>query len=145
MSETITSAFTTIGLDIEDGIAVVTLDVPNAPVNTLTPTVMEEFKRLFELLSNETAIRGAVLISGKPDIFIAGADIEQFLTLTSAAEAEQLSLDGQLMLGKLERLRVPVVAAIHGACLGGGLETALACAYRIGTEHPKSVLALPDV
>ena len=146
MTATMTaSAFTSFRLDLEDGVAIVTLDQPNAPVNTLTHTVMEEFKRLFELLNNETDIRGAVLISGKPDIFIAGADIEQFLTLKSAAEAEQLSLDGQLLLGKLEKLRVPVVAAIHGACLGGGLETALACAYRIGTDHPKTVLALPEV
>jgi 3-hydroxyacyl-CoA dehydrogenase/enoyl-CoA hydratase/3-hydroxybutyryl-CoA epimerase len=139
------SALTTMRVDLEDGVAVVTLDVPNAPVNTLTVTVMEEFARLFELLTNDMSIRGAVLISGKPDIFIAGADIEQFLTLKSAAEAEQLSLDGQLLLGKLEKLRVPVVAAIHGACLGGGLETALACAYRVGSDHPKTVLALPEV
>ena len=146
MTATMTaSAFTTMRLDLEDGVAIVTLDVPNATVNTLTPTVMEEFARLFELLANDTSIRGAVLISGKPDIFIAGADIEQFLTLHSAAEAEQLSLGGQLLLGKLERLRVPVVAAIHGACLGGGLEAVLACAYRIGSDHPKTVLALPEV
>ena len=146
MTATMTaSAFTTMRLDLEDDVAIVTLDVPNAPVNTLTKTVMEEFGALFELLTNETQIRGAVLISGKPDIFIAGADIEQFLTLKSAAEAEQLSLEGQLMLGKLEKLRVPVVAAIHGACLGGGLETVLACAYRIASDHPKTVLALPEV
>src|ERR1700694_2964538 len=132
MTETLTSAFTTVRLDLEDGVAVVTLDVPNAPVNTLTQTVVEDFTGLCEFLSNDMAIRGAVLVSGKPDIFIAGADIEQFLELKSAADAEQLSLAGQLLLSRIQKLRIPLVAAIHGACLGGGLETALACAYRIG-------------
>ena len=146
MSETITmSAFTTLRLELEDGVAVVTLDVPNAPVNTLTQTVVEEVTRLCEFLTNDMAIRGAVLISGKPDIFIAGADIEQFLLLKSATDAEQLSLAGQLLLGRIQGLRVPLVAAIHGACLGGGLEATLACAYRIGSESPKTVLALPEV
>ena len=69
-------------------------------------------------------------MSGKPDNFIAGADIDEFLELRTAAEAEALSRDGQELLNRLEKLRVPVVAAIHGACLGGGLEAALACAYR---------------
>jgi 3-hydroxyacyl-CoA dehydrogenase/enoyl-CoA hydratase/3-hydroxybutyryl-CoA epimerase len=86
-----------------------------------------------------------VLISGKPDTFIAGADIEEFLKVRSADDAERLSLDGQSLLDRVEQLRTPVVAAIHGACLGGGLETALACAWRIGTDHPKTVLALPEV
>ena len=61
------------------------------------------------------------------------------------ADAEALSRGGQALLERLEALRVPVVAAIHGACLGGGLETALACRYRIATDHPKTVLALPEV
>src|SRR5204863_68941 len=76
---------------------------------------------------------------------IAGADIEEFLPLKTAADAERLGRDGQILLDSLERLRVPIVAAIHGACLGGGLETALACRYRIGTDHPKPILGLPEV
>src|SRR5262249_53813869 len=86
-----------------------------------------------------------VLLSGKPDTFIAGADIDAFETFQSAEEAAALSALGQRMLARLERSRAPVVAAIHGACLGAGLETALACADRIATEHPKTVLALPEV
>ena len=89
--------------------------------------------------------RPPCFISGKPDTFIAGADIEEFLEVRSAEDAERLSLDGQSLLDRLEQLRMPVVAAIHGACLGGGLEMALACAYRIATDHPKTVLALPEV
>src|SRR2546423_13591511 len=68
-----------------------------------------------------------------------------FLEVKVGEEAEQASYTGQKMHSRLERLRVPVVAAIHGACLGGGLETTLACAWRIATEHPKTVLGLPEV
>src|SRR2546423_13349553 len=68
-----------------------------------------------------------------------------FLEVKVGEEAEQASYTGQKMLSRLERLRVPVVTAIHGACLGGGLETTLACAWRIATEHPKNVLGLPAV
>jgi 3-hydroxyacyl-CoA dehydrogenase/enoyl-CoA hydratase/3-hydroxybutyryl-CoA epimerase len=139
------TAFETFRLDNEAGIAIVTLDLPGEPVNTLTAKVTEEFSRLFELVEGDESMRGVVLISGKPDIFVAGADIEQFLTLKRQSDAEQLSRAGQMLLARLEFLRVPVVAAISGACLGGGLETALACSYRIAADTPKTVLGLPEV
>jgi 3-hydroxyacyl-CoA dehydrogenase/enoyl-CoA hydratase/3-hydroxybutyryl-CoA epimerase len=90
-------------------------------------------------------IKGVVLISGKSDGFVAGADIDQFPTLKSAQDAERISKMGQYLLNRLEKLRAPVVAAIHGACLGGGLELALACRYRVATDHPKTAFALPEV
>ena len=139
------AAFTNLRLDLEDGVAVVTIDVPGKPVNTLDAGVIAEFGRVFEFLEGEPSVRGAVLISGKPDNFIAGADIEQFLALKTAKDAEALSRSGQELLARLERLRVPVVAAINGACLGGGLEASLACAYRIASDSPKTVLAVPEV
>ncbi len=131
--------------EIDDGIAILTFDMPNEPVNKFNRRVKDELIALFDRLAADQSIIGAVLLSGKKDIWVAGADIEEFLELTTPAEAERLSRDGQQMLDKLETLRVPVVAAIHGACLGGGLEAALACAYRIATDHPKTVLALPEV
>jgi len=139
------AAFTNLRLDLEDGVAVVTIDVPDKPVNTLDAGVIGEFGRVFEFLESEPSVRGAVLISGKADNFIAGADIEQFLTLKTAKEAEALSRSGQELLARLEKLRVPVVAAINGACLGGGLEAALACSYRITSDNAKTVLAVPEV
>jgi 3-hydroxyacyl-CoA dehydrogenase/enoyl-CoA hydratase/3-hydroxybutyryl-CoA epimerase len=134
-----------ITLTRDAGVAVLSLDVPGAPVNTLSLALAEELRVIFDEIERDSAIVGAVLISGKSDNFIAGADIEQFLEFKTAEDAEQASYTGQKMLSRLERLRVPVVAAIHGACLGGGLETALACAWRIATEHPKTVLGLPEV
>ena len=134
-----------LSVDVTDGIAVITFDLPNESVNKLTRAVKDEFVALVTRLERDMTVHGAVLISGKPDVWVAGADIEEFLQLKTAADAERLSRDGQMLLDSLERLRVPIVAAIHGACLGGGLETALACRYRIGTDHPKTILGLPEV
>src|SRR5207247_2396940 len=75
----------------------------------------------------------------------AGADIEEFVAITTAAEAERLSASGQAMLERVARFAKPVAVGIHGACLGGGLEFALACHYRVATDHPKTQLALPEV
>jgi 3-hydroxyacyl-CoA dehydrogenase/enoyl-CoA hydratase/3-hydroxybutyryl-CoA epimerase len=136
------SAFTT---QRENGIAVVTFDLPGEPVNKLTAAVRTELDALLNTLRDNTDIRGVVLISGKPDNFIAGADIEEFTSLTTQAQAERLSFEGQESVSRVETFHQPVVAAIHGACLGGGLELALACHYRIATDHPKTQLGLPEV
>ncbi len=136
------SAFTT---ELHDSIAVVTFDLPGEPVNKLTAAVKVEFEALLIRLRDDADIRGVVLISGKSDTFIAGADIEEFTALTTQAEAERLSFEGQEMVSRVETLPKPVVAAIHGACLGGGLELALACHSRVATDHPKTQLGLPEV
>ncbi|HEX6536210.1 MAG TPA: fatty acid oxidation complex subunit alpha FadJ [Gemmatimonadaceae bacterium] len=134
-----------LAVEMVEGIAVVTFDLPGESVNKFTPAVLEEFGALVDRADRDTSIRAVVLRSGKPDVFIAGADIDQFLTIHSAQDAEAMSRDGQQRMDRLEQCRVPIVAAIHGACLGGGLEAVLACAYRIGTEHPKTVLGAPEV
>ena len=134
-----------LSIEVTDGVAVVTFDLPNESVNKLSRAVKDEFVALVTRLERDPAIHGAVLISGKPDVWIAGADIEEFLQIKTSADAERLSRDGQMLLDSLERLRIPIVAAIHGACLGGGLEAALACRYRIATDHPKTILGLPEV
>ena len=139
------SAPTAVSTRIEDGVAIITLDLPGEPVNKLGAVVKDEFEALFDRLDRDPSVTAAVLISGKPDSFIAGADIEQLVALSTAEEAEALSREGHRLLERLERLRFPVVAAIHGACLGGGLEVALACRWRVATDHPKTVLALPEV
>ena len=129
-----------------DGILVLTLDVPGEKVNTLGRRMMGEFGELLTRLETRTEeVRGVVLRSGKPDGFIAGADIKDFTAIRSALEAETLSREGQALLGRLEALPMPVVAAIHGPCLGGGLETALACRYRVVSDDPKTVVGLPEV
>lgn len=134
-----------ISIEMHDGIAVVILDLPNEPVNKINRAVKDEMAMMFDRLDRDDSIRGAVLISGKPDNFIAGADIDEFLQIESAGDAERMSREGQALVENFETSRVPFVAAIHGACMGGGLEAALACKWRIVSDHPRSVLALPEV
>ncbi|MFL5618186.1 MAG: fatty acid oxidation complex subunit alpha FadJ [Gemmatimonadaceae bacterium] len=132
-------------LDHENGIAIVTIDLPDEPVNKVTAALRTEFAELFGRIESDTTVQGVVLMSGKPDTWIAGADIDEFLSLHSVTDAESLSRGGQALLARLESLRVPVVAAINGACLGAGLETALACHYRVASDDPRTVLAVPEV
>jgi 3-hydroxyacyl-CoA dehydrogenase/enoyl-CoA hydratase/3-hydroxybutyryl-CoA epimerase len=136
------SAFT---LSLENGIAILTLDLPGEPVNKITGGVRAEFEELLFQIRNDAALRAVILISGKPDNFIAGADIEEFTELRTQVEAEALSREGQELVGRVDDYPKPIIAAIHGACLGGGLELALACDYRIATDHPKTILGLPEV
>ena len=131
--------------DLQDGVAVLTFDLPGEPVNKLTAAAKAEFEGEFGALQADPAVRAIVLVSGKPDTFIAGADIEEFTRLRTPAEAEALSRDGQEMIAAVEASPKPVVAAIHGACLGGGLELALACRWRVATDHPRTQLGLPEV
>jgi len=136
---------TALSVEVADGVAVVTFDLPGEPVNKFSKAVIAEFVAVFDRIERDASVRGAVLISGKADTFIAGADIDQFLEFTSAADATRESAEGHKLMDRLEHGRVPWVAAIHGACLGGGLEASLACAYRIAGDSPRTVLALPEV
>ncbi len=131
---------------VEDGIAMVRLDQAERPVNVLSRDLVEELTAVIgRLEAPDSGARAAVVISGKPGVWIAGADIEEFGALESAADAEALSRTAHRLLARLEGLRIPVVAAIEGAALGGGLEVALACTYRIATDSPKTQLGLPEV
>lgn len=134
-----------LSVSIEGGVAIIVYDQVNSPVNTLNSRLGPEFEQLFSRIASDHTITSAVLLSGKTDSWIAGADIDELASATTPLQAEQLSRTGQQLLDKLAAMQKPIVAAIHGAALGGGLEVALACHYRIATEHPKTVFALPEV
>lgn len=128
-----------------DGVAVITFDVPGEAVNTLGEGTGREFDALLSELSSDAGVKAVVLISGKADSFVAGADIKMIANVATAADAERLSREGQAGFTRLEAMRFPIVAAINGACLGGGLEWALACTWRIATDDPKTSLGFPEV
>ena len=130
-------------VQMDADVAIVTLDMEGQPLNTLSTRLAESFGAVLDDIGRRGA-RAIVLVSGKADSFIAGADIEQLLATRSQQEAERMSREGQAFFDRLEQSRLPIVAAIHGACLGGGLELTLACTYRIATDHRKTVLALPE-
>ena len=145
MTATATSApARALTVDLRDGIALVTIDLPDESVNTLDLRLRDEFTDFLYRLERDASIHAAVLASGKPDVWIAGADVAELSAMTAAEDAAQLSRNGQLLLERLEQGK-PVVSAIEGACLGGGLEVALASTYRIAAGSAKTVLALPEV
>jgi len=120
-------------------------DKQNSSVNTLDRSVMEEFAKIIDVLSSDTTHKGVIIASAKKSGFIAGADISQFTKFTDIDEATSVLTLGQGILEKLENLKLPVVAMIDGFCLGGGLELALACHYRVAEESGKTRLGLPEV
>jgi 3-hydroxyacyl-CoA dehydrogenase/enoyl-CoA hydratase/3-hydroxybutyryl-CoA epimerase len=132
-------------VEVKDGIALVLVDVPGESVNTLSGEVGDEFDALLSRFEKDAAVRAVVLASGKRDGFVAGADVRMLQGARTAADAELLSRKAQAGFERLERYGKPVVAAIHGACLGGGLEWALACHYRLATDDPRTQLGLPEV
>lgn len=133
-------------MDVEDGIATITIDLPGKPVNVLSTLVVEQLIEAIERLEGgQTGARAAVIASGKPGVWIAGADVDQLAGITVATEGAELSRTGHRLLARLERMPLPGVAAIDGAALGGGLEVALACTYRIASDSSKTKLGLPEV
>ncbi len=135
-----------VSLSLEDGIAVVRIDQPGKPVNVLSEDLVAELAAIIERLeTGEIGSRAAVIASDKPGVWIAGADVEQLARITTAAGGEALSRAGQALLDRREPRGGPVVAAIDGAALGGGLELALASAYRIASDAPKTKLGFPEV
>ncbi|HEM6628821.1 TPA: fatty acid oxidation complex subunit alpha FadJ [Citrobacter farmeri] len=138
-----TSAFT---LNVRlDNVAVISVDVPGEKMNTLKAEFASQVRAILKQIRENKAIRGVVIISAKADNFIAGADINMISRCKSAQEAETLARQGQQLMAEINALPIPVVAAIHGACLGGGLELALACHARVCTDDAKTVLGLPEV
>lgn len=127
-----------------DGIVWLTLDRPGASVNTLAAPVLDELGRVLARLTTERP-RGVVLRSGKASGFVLGADVKEFTTLKSIDEARALVLRGHRVLAALEELPCPSVALIEGIALGGGLELALACRYRVALDDERLALGLPEV
>ncbi|EOY9495072.1 50S ribosomal protein L3 N(5)-glutamine methyltransferase [Escherichia coli] len=128
-----------------DNIAIITIDVPGEKMNTLKAEFASQVRAIIKQLRENKELRGVVFVSAKPDNFIAGADINMIGNCKTAQEAEVLARQGQQLMAEIHALPIPVIAAIHGACLGGGLELALACHGRVCTDDPKTVLGLPEV
>ena len=132
-------------LALNDSLAVVTFDVPDEKVNKFSTPVMEELSGLTDRLSAANGIAALLFVSAKKDIFIAGADVREIESIGSPEEGRTKSAVGQQIFDRWSRLPFPTVAAIGGACLGGGTELALACDYRVVSDSPKAVIGLPEV
>jgi len=135
------------GLTIEkrdDGVAIVRMDIPGEPMNTLKSDFVETFTEVFDAIESDDDIKAVVFTSGKKDSFIAGADVTMLETVSTAEEGERISLEGHKAMARIESFGKPVVAAIDGVALGGGLEVALACHARVASDSKKTKLGLPE-
>ncbi|XP_074541370.1 hydroxyacyl-CoA dehydrogenase trifunctional multienzyme complex subunit alpha a [Halichoeres trimaculatus] len=139
------AARTHVSYELKDDVAVVRLNDPTAKVNTLSVQMQSDLEEVMGEIWSNQAVKSAVFISSKPGCFIAGADINMIKSCQSSEEATRLSQKGQKMLEKIEKSPIPLVAAINGSCLGGGLEFAIACHYRIATNSKKTVMGTPEV
>ncbi|MBL8591243.1 MAG: enoyl-CoA hydratase/isomerase family protein [Devosia sp.] len=134
-------------LDFE-GIGWLTIDVPDAPVNTLSRETLAELMGIvtaLEGLVTSGELKGVVLLSGKDSGFIAGADVTEFDEMSDPGVLKAALDRAHALFDRIEALKVPVVAGIHGFCLGGGLELALACQYRIAVNDDKTRIGFPEV
>ena len=131
-------------VDIKNNIAYLKFDLQGEKVNKIDLDAGTELQALLSDLKKEKQIKGVILYSGKPNTFIAGADIHLINSITSKVQGEELSQEAQGMADALEFFPIPIVAAIHGVCLGGGLEVALSCDYRVVSDHESTSLGLPE-
>ncbi|MBI3884661.1 MAG: enoyl-CoA hydratase/isomerase family protein [Opitutae bacterium] len=127
-----------------DGIGWITFDDPASRANVYNPPTQAALRAAIEALAMQP-VKAVVVISGKEKIFIAGADLRWLGKLPDAKAGAQAARDGQALFGLLADFKVPVVAAIHGACPGGAYETALACHWRVATDAKETVIGLPEV
>lgn len=131
-------------LSTQDGVATLTLDVPGRKVNVLTTPVMRELDEILRSLQAGADLRCLIVRSRKSGTFIAGADLSEIESIDDEMPAKAKSSSGEEVLNRLDDLPFPTVAVVDGTALGGGLEIALACDYRIVTDHPKTSLGLPE-
>ena len=125
-----------------------TINSPGAPVNTLSREAIMELEQLvgrFEELAQTGELAGVILLSGKDSGFIAGADVSEFDAMSDFSVLPEALKRTHALFARIEGLKIPVVAGIHGFCLGGGLELALACHYRIAVNDDKTRIGFPEV
>lgn len=130
----------TIKQEVKNNVAYLTIQSP--PANALSSQIIKDLQTHFDEIEANAQVK-AVVLKGEGRFFSAGADIKEFTSLQKAADYESLSLNGQQVFQRIEDFKVPVIAAIHGAALGGGLELAMSCHIRLVSENAK--IGLPEL
>lgn len=136
-----------LNLKIENQIAILEFDLPDSKVNLLSSDTMQELTQILNRLAQKSQpeVRALMITSRKDGSFIAGADIKEIEQIHSAAEAKEKSEKGKQILNSLQNLEIITLAVINGVCLGGGLELALACKYRVASFSDRVKIGLPEV
>ncbi|KIH56683.1 enoyl-CoA hydratase/isomerase family protein [Ancylostoma duodenale] len=134
----------TVKLEHQGDVAVIKMDLANTKENVLNEALAGDLQAAFEKAERDNSIKSIVLMSGKPGSFVAGADVGMLSKAKTPAEGATISKKAQEQFAKLEQSGKPIVAAIMGSCMGGGLELAMSCHYRIAVNDKKTQLALPE-
>ncbi|HSB63568.1 MAG TPA: enoyl-CoA hydratase-related protein, partial [Thermoanaerobaculia bacterium] len=127
-----------------DGLALLVFDTPGEKVNKFSTSVMKEFERVVDGLASRSDVKALVLLSAKPGVFIAGADVNEIAKADRNTDPEFIHA-GHRTFNKLANLPYPTIAAIGGACVGGGCETVLSMDWRIASDSPKTQIGFPEV
>ncbi len=129
-------------------IAQIDFDTPGKSANILSSSVLDEFAQIFDVLAGRSELSGVVIRSGKPGMFIAGADLREFVAVlptVTSDETVRLCRRGQALFGRLAQLPLVTVAAIEGTCVGGGAELICWCDRRVLSKHPRTEIGFPEV
>lgn len=130
---------------VENGLGNLCFDSPDSTVNVLSFGNLAELSEQLDEIGARTDLKAILITSGKSSIFIAGADIKEIEGVTAEQDAFEKAQAGKVLLKKLEKLKIPTVCVINGACLGGGFELALACRARVASFSPQVKIGLPEV
>jgi 3-hydroxyacyl-CoA dehydrogenase / enoyl-CoA hydratase / 3-hydroxybutyryl-CoA epimerase len=134
-----------IGREIDrDKICVLTLDRPDSGANIFDEATLDQLNEDLDSIENDASIRGLIITSAKKSIFVAGADLKTLLEQAQGGQMRAFIAKGQRIFNRLADLKIPTVAAIHGAAAGGGYEVVLACDYRIATDDAATRIGLPE-
>jgi len=129
----------------EEGIAVVTMDCPGTKVNAVSTGLMNEVETVMNIIDKDNSIKCIVILSAKEDNFVVGADLFELFGMKTDEEVAAYVSKGHAILNRIEQMEIPVIACINGLCLGGGLEIALACHYRLAVNSPDTLIGFPEV
>jgi 3-hydroxyacyl-CoA dehydrogenase / enoyl-CoA hydratase / 3-hydroxybutyryl-CoA epimerase len=128
----------------EDHICLLTFDRPNSGANIFDTATLDDLDEHLDFVENDASLRGLIIASAKKSIFIAGADLKTLLQQAQSGEMRAFIAQGQQIFNRLANLKIPTVAAIHGASAGGGYEVTLACDYRVASDDPATRIGLPE-
>ncbi len=129
----------------EEGIGILYFDLPGEKINKFSTSVMEELSGWIDELKKRNDLKALLLMSKKPGIFIAGADVKEIEQITDEQTGYEVGRKGQEIFTRFEQLPFKKIAVIDGACMGGGTELSLCCDFRLASDHPKTKIALPEV
>src|SRR5436309_4789554 len=128
----------------DDHICVLTFDRPDSGANIFDAATLDELNEHLDAVDKSASLRGLIIASAKKSIFVAGADLKTLLHGANTGEVRRFIERGQQVFNRLADLRIPTIAAIHGASAGGGYEVALACDYRVASDDPSTRIGLPE-